>query len=70
MKGLEQSGVKEVTIAGSGTLLSALMTPLGKCVRETVSLLSTFSKMSFLSSPFCCRWACKKREGGGVFLIM
>lgn len=43
-------------------VIHSLMTPLGKCVKETDSLLSTFSKMSFLLSLFVRPWV--QKEGG------
>lgn len=42
------------------------MTPLGKCVRETDTLLSPFSKTSFLSPRFCGSASVKR---GGVFSL-
>lgn len=68
MEGQRLSGVKRVTPAGSGytTLLSALMTPLGKCVRETDSLLCTFSKISFLPPLVSVAHGCVKRKRGGL----
>lgn len=44
-------------------VIHSVVTPLGKCVKETDSLLSTFSKMSFLLSLFVRPWVWKK---GGV----